>query len=326
MYQLRSFTFAAITVAALLAAPAVAQDFAGKTIAIVVPYTPGAVSDPLARVIAPKLAELLGANVIVENRAGGNTNIGMLHVAKSPPDGRTLLFAGTPIVVNVAIYKDKLPFNPLKDFAPISLVSTSYSVLVVNPSLNVGNVSELVALLKSRPGAFNYASAGSGNMTHLIMEFFKLKSGTEVMHVPYRGAGPALNDVLAGHAAMMVISTGPVQPHIKAGRLRAIAVTGGKRLHLLPEVPTFAEQGLPMPEADYGTIFGLLAPAGTPQDTIAALHKALTTVLTDPQMQLRIRSMGFEATPTTPEQYSDILRSQIEKWQPLIERAGITLN
>src|SRR5262245_37248720 len=285
MHQFSRFPFAALAAAALLAAPAAAQDLAGKTITIVVPYTPGAVSDPLARVIAPKLAELLNANVIVENRAGGNTNIGTLHVAKSPPDGRTLLFAGTPLVVNVALYKDKLPYHPLKDFAPISLVSTSYSVLVANPTLNVGNVDELVTLLKSRPGAFNYASAGSGNMTHLTMEFFKLKSGTEIMHVPYRGAGPALNDVLAGHAAMMVISTGPVEPHVKAGRLLAIAVTGSKRLHLLPDVLTFAEQGLPMPEADYGTMFGMLAPAATPRATIATLHQALTTVLTDPQMQ-----------------------------------------
>ena len=317
---------AAIVVAAVLAVPAAAEELAGKTITIVVPYSPGAVSDPLARLIAPKLAELLGAKVIIENRTGGNTNIGMLHVAKSPPDGRTLLFAGTPIIINVPIYKDKLPFDPLKDFAPITLVTTSYSVLVANPSLKAGNVKELVALWKDRPGTFTYASAGSGNMTHLIMEFFKQKSATDVMHVPYRGAGPALNDVLAGHAAMMVISTGPVEPHIKAGRLRAIAVTGSKRLLLLPEVPTFAEQGMPMPEADYGTIFGMLAPAGTPPATIDTLHKALTTVLTDPDMQHRIRSMGFEPSPTTPDQYAEIIRSQIEKWTPLIERAGITLN
>src|ERR1044072_2993656 len=193
----------AVLAALMAALPAAAQDLAGKTVTIVVPFTAGAVSDPLARGIAPRLAEILGANVIVENRTGGNTNIGSLYVAKAPPDGRTLLFAGTGITMNVAIYKDKLPFDPLKDFAPISLVSTSNSVLVVHPSLNVDSVAELVALLKSRPGAFNYASAGSGNMTHLVMEFFKLKSGTEIMHVPYRGAGPALNDVVAGHAAMM---------------------------------------------------------------------------------------------------------------------------
>src|SRR6185436_33549 len=149
----------------LAALPAAAQDLAGKTVTIVVPFTPGAVSDPLARVIAPRLAEILGANVIVENRTGGNTNIGSLYVAKAQPDGRTLLFAGTGITMNVAIYKDKMPFDPLKDFAPIALVSTSNSVLVVNPSLNAANLTELIALLKSKPGALNYASAGSGNMT-----------------------------------------------------------------------------------------------------------------------------------------------------------------
>ena len=310
----------------LAALPAAAQDLAGKTVTIVVPFTAGAVSDPLARVIAPRLAEILGANVIVENRTGGNTNIGSLYVAKAQPDGRTLLFAGTGITMNVAIYKDKMPFDPLKDFAPIALVSTSNSVLVVNPSLNVANLNELIALLKSKPGALNYASAGSGNMTQLIVEFFKLKSGTDIVHVPYRGAGPALNDVVAGHAAMMVINPGPTEAHVKAGRLRALAVTGVKRSDLLPEVPTFAELGYAMPEVDYGTTFGMLAPAGTPPATIATLHKALTEVLADPQLRQRIKSMGFEATLTSPEQYADILRDQVEKWRPLIERAGISLN
>ena len=310
----------------LAALPAAAQDLAGKTVTIVVPFTAGAVSDPLARVIAPRLAEILGANVIVENRTGGNTNIGSLYVAKAQPDGRTLLFAGTGITMNVAIYKDKMPFDPLKDFAPIALVSTSNSVLVVNPSLNVANLNELIALLKSKPGALNYASAGSGNMPQLIMEFFKLKSGTDIVHVPYRGAGPALNDVVAGHAAMMVINPGPTEAHVKAGRLRALAVTGVKRSDLLPEVPTFAELGYAMPEIDYGTTFGMLAPAGTPPATIATLHKALTEVLADPQLRQRIKSMGFEATLTSSEQYADILRDQVEKWRPLIERAGISLN
>ena len=318
--------FLAVIATLMLALPAAAQDLAGKTVTIVVPFTPGAVSDPLARVIAPRLAEILGANVIVENKAGGNTNIGSLYVAKAQPDGRTLLFAGTGITMNVAIYKDKMPFDPLKDFAPIALVSTSNSVLVVNPSLNVANLNELIALLKSKPGALNYASAGAGNMTQLIMEFFKLKSGTDIVHVPYRGAGPALNDVLAGHAAMMVINPGPTEAHVKAGRLRALAVTGVKRNDLLPEVPTFAELGYPMPEVDYGTTFGMLAPAGTPPATIATLHKALTEVLADPQLRQRIKSMGFEATLTSPEQYADILRDQVEKWRPLIERAGISLN
>jgi len=320
----------------LAALPAAAQDLAGKTVTIVVPFTAGAVSDPLARVIAPRLAEILGANVIVENRTGGNTNIGSLYVAKAQPDGRTLLFAGTGITMNVAIYKDKMPFDPLKDFAPIALVSTSNSVLVVNPSLNAANLTELIALLKSKPGALNYASAGSGNMTHLIMEFFKLKSGTDIIHVPYRGAGPALNDVLAGHAAMMVINPGPTEAHVKAGRLRALAVTGVKRSDLLPEVPTFAELGYPMPEVDYGTTFGMLAPAGTPPATIATLHKALTEVLADPQLRQRIKSMGFEATLTSSEQYADILRDQVETVPvrrpeaaslvgPLVDRAVVDL-
>jgi tripartite-type tricarboxylate transporter receptor subunit TctC len=306
--------------------PCKAQDFAGKTITIVVPFSPGAVSDPLARLIAPKLADVLGAHVIVENRAGANTNLGNLHVGKSAPDGRTLLLAGTALTVNVAFYKDKLPFDPIRDFAPISLIATANSALVVHPSLNVQNIGELVALLKSKPGALNYASAGSGNMTHLIMEFFKLKSGTHVVHVPYRGAGPALNDVLAGHTPMMGINPGPIEPHVRAGRLHALAVTGRKRHDLLPEVPTFAEVGLPMPEVDFGTTFGLLAPVGTPDATLATLHKALSDVLAEQSLRQRLKSMGFEAAPTSSQDYADILRGQVEKWPPLIERAGITLN
>ena len=205
-------------------------------------------------------------------------------------------------------------------------MAATNSALVVNPGLNVRNLGELIALLKSKPGALNYASAGSGNMTHLIMEFFKLKSGTDIIHVPYRGAGPALNDVLAGHAAMMVINPGPTEAHVKAGRLRALAVTGVKRSDLLPEVPTFAELGYPMPEVDYGTTFGMLGRPGLPPGTLATLHKALAEVLADPELRRKLKSMAFEPSPTTPQQYGDILRGQVEKWPPLIERAGISLN
>ena len=323
--------FAVLATLMLATLPAAAQDagkpeFAGKTLTIVVPFSPGAVSDPLARVIAPRLAEILGSNVIVENKAGANTNLGNLYVARSQPDGHTLLLAGTALTVNVAFYKDKLPFDPLKDFTPITLVAVTNSALVVHPSLNVGTLSELIALLKSKPGALNYASAGSGNMTHLVMEFFKLKAGVDVTHVPYRGAGPALNDVIAGHASMMVISPGPLEPYIAAGKLRALAVTGTKRHDLLPDIPTFNEAGVPMPEVDYGTTFGMLGPAGLPSGTLATLHKALAEVLADPELRRKLKSMGFDARPTTPQEYADILRSQIEKWPPLIERAGISLN
>jgi tripartite-type tricarboxylate transporter receptor subunit TctC len=323
--------FAVLATLMLATLPAAAQDagkpeFAGKTLTIVVPFSPGAVSDPLARVIAPRLAEILGSNVIVENKAGANTNLGNLYVARSQPDGHTLLLAGTALTVNVAFYKDKLPFDPLKDFTPITLVAVTNSALVVHPSLNVGTLSELIALLKSKPGALNYASAGSGNMTHLVMEFFKLKAGVDVTHVPYRGAGPALNDVIAGHASMMVISPGPLEPYIAAGKLRALAVTGTKRHDLLPDIPTFNEAGVPMPEVDYGTTFGMLGPAGLPSGTLATLHKALAEALADPELRRKLKSMGFDARPTTPQEYADILRSQIEKWPPLIERAGISLN
>ena len=317
-----------LAVALVLAVPAVAQDaYPAKPVKLIVPFPPAGGTDVLSRAIAQAISsQSPGFVFVVDNRPGAGGNIGLEAAAKSPPDGYTIAMGQTAnLAVNPALYT-KMPFDPLKDFAPIALVSTSNSVLVANPSLNVANLNELIALLKSKPGALNYASAGSGNMTHLIMEFFKLKSGTDIVHVPYRGAGPALNDVLAGHAAMMVINPGPTEAHVKAGRLRALAVTGVKRIDLLPEVPTFAELGYPMPEVDYGTTFGMLAPAGTPPATIATLHKALTEVLAEPQLRQRIKSMGFEATLTSPEQYADILRDQVEKWRPLIERAGMSLN
>ena len=322
----RTRIFAAAAIAALLIEPAPAQDLAGKTIVLVVPFAPGAVSDPLARTVGARLGEILGAKVIVENRPGANTNIGTAHVARAQPDGRTLLLAGTAMIVNVAFYKDKLPFDPLKDFTPVALVATTNSALVVHPSLNVATLKEFIALVRSRPGELNYASAGSGNMTHLAMEFLKLRLGAQIAHVPYKGAGPALNDVVAGHVPMMIISPGPATAHVKAGRLQALAVTGTKRLDILPDVPTFTEQGWPMPEVDFGTTFGIVAPAGTPEPTIAALSAAIRQALDEPEMRARIKSMGFEPAPTSPKEYDDILRAQHEKWPPLIDQAGITLN
>jgi tripartite-type tricarboxylate transporter receptor subunit TctC len=322
----RAWTFAAVAISALLAQSAAAQDLAGKTISLVVPFAPGAVSDPLARAVGARFGEILGAKVIVENRPGANTNIGTAHVARAQPDGRTLLLAGTAMIVNVAFYKDKLPFDPLKDFAPVSLVATTNSALVVHPSLDVTTLPQFIKLVRSRPGELNYATAGSGNMTHLAMEFLKLRLGAQITNVPYKGAGPALNDVVAGHIPMMIISPGPATAHVKAGRLRALAVTGRKRLEILPDVPTFTEQGLPMPEVDFGTTFGILAPAGTPDATIAALNTAIRQALEEPEMRARIKSMGFESAPTSPKEYDEILRSQYEKWPPLIEQAGITLN
>jgi tripartite-type tricarboxylate transporter receptor subunit TctC len=310
----------------LAAAPAAAQDLAGKTITIVSPFAPGAVNDPWTRVIALKLQDLLHATVIVENKPGANTNIGALHVARSAPDGRTLMVAGTALTANVAFYKDKLPFDPLKDFTPVSMLALTNLALVANPGLNVSTLAELIALLKANPGKFDYASAGSGNMTHLTMEFFKLKAGVDVRQVPYRGAAQALNDVVGGHAGMMAINPGPLEAFLKSGRLRALAITGTRRNDLLPDVPTFNEAGVPMQEVDYGTSFGILGPAGLPATTVATLHKALSEALADPEVRATIKATGFQAAPSTPQQYADILRSQVEKWPPLIERAGLTLN
>jgi tripartite-type tricarboxylate transporter receptor subunit TctC len=310
----------------LVALPAAAQDFAGKTITIISPFAPGAVSDPFTRVIGSKLGELFHATVVVENKPGANTNLGLLHVARSAPDGRTLIVAGTALTANVAFYKSKLPYDPLKDFTPISLIALTNLALVVNPGLNVSTLAELIALLKANPGKFNYASAGSGNMTHLTMEFFKLKAGVEINQVPYRGAAQALNDVVGGHADMMAINPGPLESFLNAGRVRALAITGTKRNNLLPGVPTFNEAGIPMQEVDYGTTFGLLGPAAMPVTTLTVLNRAVTEALADPEVRTTIKATGFEASPSTPQQYADILRGQVEKWPPLIERAGITLN
>src|SRR5688572_2062648 len=218
-----------------------AQDLPRGTITIVVPFAAGAVSDALARLVAPKLAELLDRNVIVENKAGANTILGTTAVARSQPDGRTLLLGGTAFVVNTALYKGKLTYDPVKDFEPVSLIATSKSVLVAHNGLGIARLSQLLELAKSRPGEITYASAGSGNMTHLGMEVFRAHAGIELQHVPYRGANPALTDVLAGHVPLMFINPGAVEEYVKNGRLIGIAVTGEKRLEGFPDVPTFVE-------------------------------------------------------------------------------------
>jgi tripartite-type tricarboxylate transporter receptor subunit TctC len=300
-----------------------AQDLPRGTITLVVPFAPGSVTDALARTVAPKMGELLGRAVIVENKPGAGTVVGTVAVAKAAPDGRTLLVGGTALVVNAALQKDKLPYDPLKDFAPVTLLATSKSVLVANPSLGVKTLAELVALLKAKPGAVNYASAGSGNMTHLGVEIFKAKAGVDIMHVPYRGANPAVTDVLAGHASLLLVNPGAVEEHIKAGKLLGLAVTGEKRLASLPDVPTFAEGGVALPELDFGTWFGVLAPAGTPPALVATLNDAIVRALKAPEVEAKLRAIGFEPEPGTPEAYAAMLRAQLEQWPPIIEKAGI---
>jgi tripartite-type tricarboxylate transporter receptor subunit TctC len=271
------------------------------------------------------LAEILDRTVIVENKAGANTILGTVAVARSQPDGRTLLLGGTAFVVNTALYKGKLSYDPVRDFEPISLLATSRSVLVTHPGLGVQTLAELLQLLKSKPGEVTYASAGSGNMTHLGMEVFKSRAGVNITHVPYRGANPALTDVLAGHVPLMFVNPGAIEEYVRNRRLIAIAVTGEKRLNGLPGVPTFAEAGVPLPELNFGTWFGLLAPAGTPKAIISHINTAVIQAVEDTEIQAKMQPLGFQPEAGSSEGYAAMLKAQLEQWPPIVERAGIKI-
>ena len=261
------------------------------------------------------MAENLGRQFVIDNRAGANGIIGTEMAAQAPADGYTLLYVSSPHAVNPSLYR-KLPFDTLKDLAPISEIASSPSMLVVHPSLPARTVRELIALGKARPGQIDYASGGSGGSPHLATEFFKKMAGINLTHVPYRGAGPALTDVLAGQVQVMFANSAPALPHIQAGRLRALGISSTKRSAIAPEIPTIAESGVPGYEAV--TIFGLLAPANTPRAIIdllnAAVHKAMRT----PEVGESMKTLGADVVLTTPEEFGRVIEAEMKRWGELV--------
>lgn len=307
---------------AVLAGPASAQDAAYPTRAIklVIPFAAGGNTDIIGRLIAPPMSEAIGQQVYVENKAGAGTVVGTDLVAHAPADGYTILLTTIAHAVNPALYK-KLSFDPVKDFQPIGLVAKVPLVLVVHPSIPATDLKSLVALLKSKPGGYNYASAGAGSVQHLAGEWFKYKAGVDVVHVPYRGSGPADQDLIAGQIAMMLEPVPTMQQHIQGGTVRALAVTNETRVPTLPQVPTMAEAGLP--DFIAYTWFGLFGPAKLPQPIIAKLNAAIVKALADPAMRERMAQIGAEATERpTPDQLAGFLTAEMERWIPIVKASG----
>jgi tripartite-type tricarboxylate transporter receptor subunit TctC len=309
---------------ALAAAPAAAQPFPSKPLKIVATFEPGGASDILSRLLAPKLAETLGQPVVVENRPGAGGNTGTDYVAKSPPDGHTLVmgYIGTH-AVNPTLYP-KIPFDAVRDFAPVAFVASIPSVLVVHPSVPARSVAELVALAKARPGALNYGSGGSGTAPHLGAELFKLMAGVDMVHVPYKGSGPAVNDLLGGQISLMFNTMIQTIPHVQGGKLRALAVTSARRSAAMPELPTLAEAG--MPGYEMVGWFGVLAPAGTPRSAVARLNADILKILALPDVKDRLAKLGSEPTDiATPEQFGDYIKAEIAKWAKVVKAAGMRI-
>jgi tripartite-type tricarboxylate transporter receptor subunit TctC len=304
---------------AVTAVSAFAQGYPSKPVRLVVPAPPGGGTDILARVIAPKLSEGLGQSVIVENRGGAAGNIAAELVAKSPPDGYTLIIVNTAFSVVPSLYRN-LPFDPARDFVPITHVMISPLVLVAHPSVPVTSVRGLIALAKARPGELNFASSGSGQSNHLAGELFKSMAKVDMVHVPYKGGGPVLTDLLGGHITLFFGSIMSTLPHTKAGKLRPLGVTSLKRAQAAPDVPTIAEAALPGFEA-VGW-YGILAPAGTSKDIVGRVSRDVVRVLQAPEVQDRIMKDGGEPIGGTPEQFSAFIRAEITKWAEVVRVSG----
>ena len=314
----------AFLVAALLAcAGALAQGFPSRPIRIVVPFPPGGGTDVVSRAVAPVMSQTLGQPVIVENRAGAGGNIGTEAVAKAAPDGYTLLVASAATAINNTLAKN-LTWQVSRDFAPVVLLVINQSLLVAHPSVPASNVKELIALAKSKPGQVTYGSYGNGSSAHLIGELFKMMAGVDLLHVPYKGAAPAVNDLLGGQVNLVFADVAAVLPHVKSGRLKPLGIGSSRRFDGLPEVPTIGEAGVPGFEA--GGFLGLVAPAGTPAAAIGALNAAAGKSLSVPEVRERLVGLATVPMGGSPEQFAQHLRAEVDKWAKVIRAGNIKLD
>jgi tripartite-type tricarboxylate transporter receptor subunit TctC len=296
------------------------EAYPARNVTLVVPYTPGTGADILSRILGPKLAEHWNVGVITDNRAGATGNIGTDHVAKSAPDGYTLLCTATSFGTNPALGR-KLPFDPAQDFAPVALLATSAVSLVVNAQLPAKSVRELVALAKQQPGKLYYASPGNGGPQHLTMELFKQETRTDLVHVPYKGSGGAIADLVAGHVQAMVISLQTAAPYVQSGKLRMLAVMSAQRSSAFPEVPTMKELG--MPDLEVETWYGVFAPAGTPGPVIAKVNADLNALLKQPDVRALLEKQGMNPGGGPPERFGTLVKSELARWSRVVKGAGI---
>jgi tripartite-type tricarboxylate transporter receptor subunit TctC len=302
------------------ALPAIAQEYPSKTIRVITAFTPGGTSDIVARLSSQMLSDAFGRPSVVENRPGAGGTVGTELAAKSAPDGYTLVIGhiGT-LAVNPTLYP-KIGYDPVRDFAAITLISKAPSIMVVHPSLPVKTVKEFIALARKRPGALEYGSPGSGSAGHLLMSYLTLLSKTELLHVPYKGTAPALVDLMAGRISTVFTGTPGILPHVQAGRLRIIGVSSAQRLASMPDVPTIAESGLP--GFDVTQWWGILAPAGTPRPIVMRLNEVFEKALRSPEMLKRLAADGAEPAHSTPEAFQAFIKSEVEKWAPVIRASG----
>jgi tripartite-type tricarboxylate transporter receptor subunit TctC len=305
--------------AALVATSAAAQAWPTKTVRLIIPFPPGGSNDIVGRIIAAQLSERLGQQVLSDNRGGAGGLIGTEIAAKSPPDGYTLLLISVAYAFNPAIYK--LPYDSTTAFAPVAMLASGPVVLAVTAGLPVNSLKDLLALAKQKPGQLYYASAGVGSFQHLASALFKLQSGADIVHVPFRGGGPALVDVIAGNTQIAIGSVIQILPQIRAGRLKALGVGSATRIAAMPEVPTIVEAGVPGYEAT--NWWGILAPAGTPSAIIERLHTELSLILASAETQKRFHSEGAEAVQMSPEEFRRFIAAETLKWARVVKEAGI---
>lgn len=298
-----------------------AGGFPSKPVTLVVPFAPGGPTDAMARTLANAIKPVLGQTMLVDNKPGAGGNIGAEWVARAEADGHTLLFGTSgPLAINVSLY-NKIGYDPLKSFAPILRLGHLPNVLVVHPSVPAQNAKELIAYAKAQPGKLSYASSGNGASSHLAGVLFNLRTGSDIQHIPYKGTGPALNDLLGGQVSMSFTDVLTALPHIKAGKLRILGVTSANRSRSLPEVPTLMEQGVP--DFDVSVFFGIVAPASTPKDVVQRLNSALTQVLQQPEVRQGLMAQGLEmASDLAPEQLAAFLQKEVPKWREVVKASG----
>jgi len=305
---------------ALAATAALAQDYPTRPIHMIVPYPPGGGTDIVARVITEPLGQALGQPIVIDNRGGAAGNVGTEAAARATPDGYTMLFTLSSHTINPKLYA-KLPFDVERDFVPIGLAANIPQILVANPSLPVNNVQELIAYAKANPGKLNFASVGTGSPGHIAGELFKLKTGVDIVHVPYKGGGPAVTDTLGGQVQLLFVSMPAAWQFVKSGRLKAFAVTSDKRSVVAPDIPTLAEAGVP--DCVVNSWYGALVPAKTPPAVVAKLAAALAKVVQSSDVKERLLLQGAEATTSTPQEFDALIRDELAKWDYVIRAAKI---
>ena len=293
--------------------------YPAKPVTMVVPFPPGGLADIVGRPVAEAMSRDLGQPVIVENKPGGNTLIGTEAAVKSPPDGYTLFGAALPFSVIQSLYR--LSFDVTKDFAPITLAGTTPNLLVANVNAPVNSVKELIAAARAKPGGLNYASTGNGSSNHLSFELFKSMTGTQITHIPYKGSAPAVTDLIAGQVQLMFDNTPNVLPHVKAGKIKALAISSKKRSALAPDVPTVDEAGVP--GYDVTVWFGILAPAGTPKEIVQRLNTEMVKVMRTPEVMDRFQKAGVDTVASSPEEFGAFLKGEVARWAKVVQDAGI---